>query len=246
MKYFTMDELDNIANELLNNPSRETLKFLNDKYNGEIVSNNADSKIANKTTPTEAEVIQTNFSKSVDNNIPKVEIPIWQPAEQLNNQPTIYSSINNDIKKPQEVVANLQMGTLHPTSQESSINIPSLNIQPDMNISPEPISNTVENKGTNLEINQVGINNNSNTVNPVQFNGNLWERQDSKVNSMMQTTDNFNNNLETEQNSNVNNSFFNPLPNQNSNSIPIYESTVQEGPTVFGQFEQDFNNNEAA
>ena len=62
----------------------------------------------------------------------------------------------------------------------------------------------------------------------------------------MQTTDNFNNNLETEQNSNVNNSFFNPLPNQNSNSIPIYESTVQEGPTMFGQFEQDFNNNEAA
>lgn len=33
MKYLSKEELEDIAKELVNNPTRETLKILNDKYN---------------------------------------------------------------------------------------------------------------------------------------------------------------------------------------------------------------------
>ena len=35
MKYFTKEELEDITNELLQEPTRETLKNLNNKYNKE-------------------------------------------------------------------------------------------------------------------------------------------------------------------------------------------------------------------
>ncbi len=249
MKYFTMDELNDIANELLNNPSRETLRFLNDKYNKSIETSNVDSNNTVDETPANGENLQVTVSAPEENNIPKVETPIWQPAEQLINQPSIYaSSINNDSKSSQEMVSTPQMDALQSTPQESTLSIPTLGIQPDMSmpINSTPAINPPENQVKNLEINQIDTNSNSNTINPVQFSGNLWESQDNQLNNMMQTTDNFNNNLETESNTNINNNFFNPLPEETSSSIPIYETTAQEGPTMFGQLEQNFSNDKAA
>ena len=66
---------------------------------------------------------------------------------------------------------------------------------------------------------------------------------------MMQTTDNFNTMLDSEQQNNsvpINNMFFSNTSGSSSNPIPIEGQPKMDGPTMFGQFEQNFNGNNAA
>ena len=46
MKYFTKEELVDITKELLENPTRETLKNLNNKYNGKKALNPKGSRLS--------------------------------------------------------------------------------------------------------------------------------------------------------------------------------------------------------
>lgn len=91
MKYFTKEELEDITSNLLKEPTRETLKSLNEKYNGHVemelpltkeeVSTNVEPPVVNPipniteyATPIES-VTPVTENKSVAMTIPNFDIP---------------------------------------------------------------------------------------------------------------------------------------------------------------------------
>ena len=235
MKYFTMEELDDITRELIENPSRETLKKLNDKYNGVSDSNTKWVETNNNTLlePSQDTIVNDDLTKNNEvNALPKIEVPIsnipfWNPT---NNAGSTLVNPNTEEKIEEN---------------KDKVNIPFLNEAPLDNpqIQVEQLNN--KNVVPSLEVPKLETfapNNN------VPFNGNLWEPQNNMVNDMMQTTDNFNRTIEQMPNSQPvsnQNPFFETGKSPVNNPIPVMEPPVMEGPTMFGQFEQDFNNNAA-
>lgn len=255
MKYFTMEELDYIAKELLENPNRETLKKLNDKYNGteettkslnwvessnnnEVVPTNLPetNNYTNASEPINNTTSINNYSPNPAPTIPKYDgllgenTPIWNPIQNTNNTLFNTSTTNNGVNnKPEEKpVENLNIQSAPQGNKFLNFELPKIEEQPNTNNN----SNTLPNNNLN---------------NQVPFNGNLWEPQNIGMNNMMQTTDNFNTPIEQNNaSSQIGQApFFNPTSNMVNNAIPVSENPIPEGPTMFGQFEQNFNNNAA-
>lgn len=87
MKYLSKEELEDIANELLNNPTKETLRVLSNKYNGEEkvvempVDNGATLNINSMPhfdIPTfEVPSVNNEVKVSESSSIPVLEVPVF-------------------------------------------------------------------------------------------------------------------------------------------------------------------------
>ena len=246
MKYFTNEELNYIASELLRNPSRETLKSLNDKYNGEI--NTTETPTVNWTeAPAEplnnieplSDVSIQGTNDTEENKVPS-EVPEMpaQVTPMCNPDSINYESANPVVEQTNN--SNIDL-------PKSDNGIPSLDIG---SVSPVNYQNAIQseiNNGPALEMPQVAMpaDNSERRVEPVQVNGNVWDTQTPTASNMMQTTDNFNATIDPVVNQNVNNepvSFFQSTPSQPNNPIPVSGLQMNSGPTMFGQLEQNFNN----
>lgn len=276
MKYFTKEELDDIANELINNPSKETLKRLNDKYNGSegeplspswIESSNSNQTVVENNSmpnqmtanedfsikapipsatldiPTEnSSIYKSNVSNNQDILNPSLSEPITNlniQSEPIPNLGLLNSDINNiPVQNFSNVENNL-----------NTIPITDLNTQnAEANNAEMPMPNMGSAKETpsSFELPNMGSMNNNNNNNHIPFNGNLWDAPNNNINPMMQTTDNFNNNMDNVQRPNNgitnNQPFFDATPSNIGNPIPVSEPPKEQGPTLFSQFEQSYNN----
>ena len=254
MKYFTMEELDYIAKELIENPSKETLKRLNSQYNGE----EATTKDLNWVeSPVVENEIKGSEPSDVENNSPMVDIspvnnfyvPINQNSvaqdetekneEQVGPQLAEELIPKTPVWNPPVDTNNTLFNQTTNSSNTEALNVPQM---PDLSV-----NETQQNSGIpNFELPKVE--DASNVNNSVPFSGNLWERPNTEINNMMQTTDNFNvpieqptSNKETQVEQMP---FFQPDLNPINNTIPVSEPQFT-GPTMFGQFEQDYNNKAA-
>lgn len=136
MKYFTKEELEDITNELVMDPTRETLKKLNDKYNSgqaltltEEVSNiNIEPPVVEQVNTVVPETPVSNIGPS----IPTMEMP-------MNNQVTMpinevpMNPVNTPVAAP---VNESQMGPVNVGTFE----LPTLDIPTSNNQSNEPVA----------------------------------------------------------------------------------------------------------
>lgn len=201
MKYLTKEELDHIAASLIESPSYETLK----KLDNELASKyNIGGPAVYEPTLSKVEPIPSAVNEQMVSPLPPVSEPIVTNGTPLVAEPSITNST--------------------PIQQVPSFELPK-----------------IEQANTN-NINQNNVNNN-----PINFTGNLWEPMG---NNLMATTDNFNNMPTGNQNFEVpvsNGQFFGPQRESAPNPIPITGAqqiqTNQniQGPSMFGQFEQNYN-----
>lgn len=162
MNYFTKEELDYIANSLLNNPSRGTLEELNNKYNLKVIEEPVQNQINTNT------------------NIPSFEIPSFNPIDK-EPLPTVEPP-KVDFETftiPNENTINNGFTVNEP------ITIPNLSSSAVQNsLNSETIMN---NSNNSIGISALENNQNNNMLN---INSNLWEQPNP--NNLMTTTDNFN------------------------------------------------------
>ena len=195
MKYFTKEELEDIANELLNSPNYDTLRKLYEKYNNTV----KEDKVINSDPIKEPQNIWKESITPNPSPVANINIPNIEPSN-INNQP-----LNN----PQIV------------EESSSFSLPKLE---------NPTINSYQNNE------------------PISFDGNLFAPipEEPNPSNMMQPTDNF---ISANTQIPVNNSaFFKANPNVSNNPIPItentstYQETPYQGPTMFGQLQNDYRN----
>ena len=119
MKYLTKEELEDIANSLLDNPSYETLKELNNKYNKEEIREVPET-IPEKQNLSETSNIPVsnmiNKEMQTQNNVP-VEEPVTMPEIKIHNMESLTSqnqpnpnynqSVNNQGNQPINFTGNL-------------------------------------------------------------------------------------------------------------------------------------------
>ncbi len=267
MKYFTMEELDYIAKELVENPSKETLKRLNDKYNGEEISTKNLNWVE---SPEDNNPVVTPEHNSTGNNSPMLSLPETRIENVSNFSVPVNESKQVEIPVKEEVPAiptfdeenglktpvwNPEINTNNTlfnasinTQKNSTVGTPTM---PDLNIQETPQNYNAFNFELPKTYNTQNINNNQSlgTVNnQVPFNGNLWETPNTGINNMMQTTDNFNTPIEQTLKNEVpiaQEPFFQTNMNSVNNQIPVSEPPKVDGPTMFGQFEQNFTSNAA-
>ena len=252
MKYFTKEELEDITNELLQEPTRETLKNLNNKYN--------------KEEKVELPVQESVFNppkESVANSMPSFEVPTFNsgafdtPKEEPVNTESIPVSTPSfevpafNAPSSPAVEVSSQKGQV-----PSNLNIPNMNqteAMPNLQTNnfevPTPVLEPTNYQLVGEQIpkldNQV-VNNQSNE--PVNFSGNLYQQPTPEPTNLMDTTDNFKidinstPNINSGVNTNLNsNPFFgNPVneSNQVNNPIPVGGQTAT-GPSMFGQIMQN-------
>lgn len=216
MKYLSKEELEDITNELLENPTRETLKVLNNKYNSE--ENGVETKSIVEPVKIDAPEVKLdiptfevpNTTNTPESNTPNMNIPTFNiPGS---------ASVN-------EVQNNKPLGETIPISSEPTI----------------PVNNNINDNIPSLEVPQsVPVQNNNAQVN---FSGNLWEPQMPTIGNMMETTDNFNTAQNTMPNTNPNiqnTPFFGPATESVNNPIPV-NNVPNNGPSMFGQIQQNYN-----
>lgn len=102
MKYLSKEELEDIAKELVNNPTRETLKILNDKYNKvESQSFEAPSTSSQKPLKEGVQNTTTPVFNMTENTteLPKEElsIPVSESTIPITSVPETPSMNTNDI-----------------------------------------------------------------------------------------------------------------------------------------------------
>lgn len=201
MRYFTKEELEDITKKLLEDPSRETLKELNEKYNG---SN---------------EVINPPVNEIPNINVvPPVVAPI--PTIVTDEEPFVVP-----MEAPQAV------------NPITNFNIPTMEVP-----ETENLNNDIQGV-SNFELPKLEtpvFNNHNNE--PINFSGNLFETPKSETSNLMQTTDNFSampNTMPTTEVPVTGSPFFGPSTEPVNNPIPIEVASAQ-GPTMFGQFEQNY------
>ena len=252
MKYFTKEELEDITNELLQEPTRETLKNLNNKYN--------------KEEKVELPVQESVFNppkESVANSMPSFEVPTFNsgafdtPKEEPVNTESIPVSTPSfevpafNTPSSPAVEVSSQKGQV-----PSNLNIPNMNqteAMPNLQTNnfevPTPVLEPTNYQLVGEQIpkldNQV-VNNQSNE--PVNFSGNLYQQPTPEPTNLMDTTDNFKidinstPNMNSGVNTNLNsNPFFgNPVneSNQVNNPIPVGGQTTT-GPSMFVQIMQN-------
>lgn len=216
MKYLSKEELEDITNELLENPTRETLKVLNNKYNSE--ENGVETKSIVETVKIDVPEVKVdiptfevpNTTNTPESNTPNMNIPTFNiPGS---------ASVN-------EVQNNKPLGETIPISSEPTV----------------PVNNNINDNIPSLEVPQsVPVQNNNAQVN---FSGNLWEPQMPTIGNMMETTDNFNTVQNTMPNTNPNiqnTPFFGPVTESVNNPIPV-NNVPNNGPSMFGQIQQNYN-----
>ena len=216
MKYLSKEELEDITNELLENPTRETLKVLNNKYNSE--ENGVETKSI--VEPVKVDVPEVKV------DIPTFEVPNTTNTPESNtpnmNIPTFNIPGSASVN---EVQNNKPLGETIPISSEPTV----------------PVNNNINDNIPSLEVPQsVPVQNNNAQVN---FSGNLWEPQMPTIGNMMETTDNFNTVQNTMPNTNPNiqnTPFFGPVTESVNNPIPV-NNVPNNGPSMFGQIQQNYN-----
>mgnify|MGYP004457059707 FL=1 len=216
MKYLSKEELEDITNELLENPTRETLKVLNNKYNSE--ENGVETKSI--VEPVKVDVPEVKL------DIPTFEVPNTTNTPESNtpnmNIPTFNIPGSASVN---EVQNNKPLGETIPISSEPTV----------------PVNNNINDNIPSLEVPQsVPVQNNNAQVN---FSGNLWEPQMPTIGNMMETTDNFNTVQNTMPNTNPNiqnTPFFGPVTESVNNPIPV-NNVPNNGPSMFGQIQQNYN-----
>ena len=216
MKYLSKEELEDITNELLENPTRETLKVLNNKYNSE--ENGVETKSI--VEPVKVDVPEV-----------KIDIPTFEAPNTTNTPESTTSNMNIPIfniprsAPVNEVQNNKPLGETIPISSEPTV----------------PVNNDINDNIPSLEVPQsVPVQNNNAQVN---FSGNLWEPQMPTIGNMMETTDNFNTVQNTMPNTNPNiqnTPFFGPVTESVNNPIPV-NNVPNNGPSMFGQIQQNYN-----
>ena len=222
MKYLSKEELEDITNELLENPTRETLKVLNNKYNSE--ENGGETKSI-------VEPVKVDVPK-VKLDIPTFEVPNTtntpESTAQNMNIPTFNipgSTPVNEVPNSESIQNNKPLGETIPISSEPTI----------------PVNNNINDNIPSLEVPQsMPVQNNNAQVN---FSGNLWEPQMPTIGNMMETTDNFNTVQNTMPNINPNiqnTPFFGPATESVNNPIPV-NNVPNNGPSMFGQIQQNYN-----
>lgn len=78
MKYFTKEELEDITKELMENPTRETLQKLNNKYNGgseEVTKILTTEKVEPPVLEPIPTVVEDPVVNPIENQVPNMEIP---------------------------------------------------------------------------------------------------------------------------------------------------------------------------
>lgn len=216
MKYLSKEELEDITNELLTNPTRETLKVLNSKYNSEENSGETKSIVE----PVKVDVPEAKL------DIPTFEVPNTKNTPESNtpnmNIPTFNIPGSASVN---EVQNNKPLGETIPISSEPTV----------------LANNNINDNIPSLEVPQsVPVQNNNAQVN---FSGNLWEPQMPTIGNMMETTDNFNTVQNTMPNTNPNiqnTPFFGPVTESVNNPIPV-NNVPNNGPSMFGQIQQNYN-----
>ena len=216
MKYLSKEELEDITNELLENPTRETLKVLNNKYNSE--ENGVETKSI--VEPVKVDVPEVKL------DIPTFEVPNTTNTPESNtpnmNIPTFNIPGSASVN---EVQNNKPLGETIPISSEPTV----------------AVNNNINDNIPSLEVPQsVPVQNNNAQVN---FSGNLWEPQMPTIGNMMETTDNFNTVQNTMPNTNPNiqnTPFFGPVTEPVNNPIPV-NNVPNNGPSMFGQIQQNYN-----
>lgn len=214
MNYFTKEELEDITNSLLERPSRDTLKELNNKYNG---------------VEEQKEIVKEEV-KQIEPNIPSFTVEEPTPNVEQVEKPTAEIPVNmqNTYTEPTiniPVVEEIKQNVEEPISAN-----PQTTVEPLIGGFPEfKIHNPAEPSGQNIEqpVNPVIQN-----TNPLNFQGNIFETQQNP-NTYMQTAPV---NEQTAVNTNLNsNPFFVSKPQ----GIP--QNNMQSGPSMFGQI---INNNQ--
>ncbi len=114
MKYFTKIELEDITNSLLENPSYETLKELNNKYNG--VENVITEEVSMP-------------SPEINNIIPVEEAPVVENAEMQN----IEAMPNLETIEEPTAMPNVEM-------PQAPINTPNIEVSPEVQTPVEPVA----------------------------------------------------------------------------------------------------------
>ena len=219
MKYLSKEELEDITNELLENPTRETLKVLNNKYNGE--------EIKSISEPVREDIPEVPSTPEIKLDIPAFEVPNTRIASESTitnmNIPTFNVPESTPVN---EVQNNRPLEETIPISSEPTI----------------PVNNNINDNIPSLEVPQsMPVQNNNNA--PVNFSGNLWEPQMPTIGNMMETTDNFNTVQNTMPNinpSSQNTPFFGPVTEPVNNPIPV-NNVPNNGPSMFGQIQQNYN-----
>lgn len=216
MKYLSKEELEDITNELLTNPTRETLKVLNSKYNSEENSGETKSIV---------EPVKVDVPKA------KLDIPTFEAPNTTNTPESTTSNMNiPTFNIPRsapvnEVQNNKPLGETIPISSEPTV----------------PVNNNINDNIPSLEVPQsMPVQNSSTQVN---FSGNLWEPQMPTIGNMMETTDNFNTVQNTMPNTNPNiqnTPFFGQTTEPVNNPIPV-NNVPNNGPSMFGQIQQNYN-----
>lgn len=181
--------------------------------------------------------------------------PTRETLEILNQKYNSSSEVKKDIigmKSPIiETIPNtvsINTVAVEPISPNADVNS-SLSSEPNLNIPSEEISKTQNissnsgNETISLELPKLDppVFENQNN-HPVTFNGNLWEPPQSNMENLMQTTDNFASTTNVVPNTEVlvtGAPFFGPNKEQVNNPIPVGGSSPS-GPTMFGQFEQNY------
>ena len=229
MKYLSKEELEDITNELLANPTRETLKVLNNKYNGE--DNGGETKNIVEPIPVKEDIPEVPSTPEIKLDIPAFEAPSAKASESTIpniNIPTfnVPESIPvNEVPNSESIQNNKPLGETIPISSEPAA----------------PVNNNINDNIPSLEVPQsVPVQNNNAQVN---FSGNLWEPQMPTIGNMMETTDNFNTAQNTMPNinpSSQNTPFFGPVTEPVNNPIPV-NNVPNNGPSMFGQIQQNYN-----
>lgn len=120
MNYFTKEELNFIVDELLNNPSKETLKSLSDRYNvkEEVVTvpieqpalSTVPIEPLNNSTPTlDNNVSISNNMNNQVNSIPSIELPQTSVSNLQSTNNTAQVPFNGNLWEPETVNVNSMM-----------------------------------------------------------------------------------------------------------------------------------------
>lgn len=215
MNYFTREELEDITNELLENPTRETLKHLNEKYNGSTEV----GEVLVKGTPIE-----------------NIEPPVVEIPSPLVEEQSVVVEMPQSVETPM-----VAMPILH---EESPVMAPVTNIEvPKMEVNanngaPEmpffdlpkletPIVNNQNNEPVNFNGNLFE------TGAPIVENLMQTTENFNSVPNTMPTTE-----VPVSPAP-----FFGPIMDTTSNPIPVGGPTntmPNMGPTMFGQMQQNY------
>lgn len=243
MKYFTKEELEDITKELVENPTRETLKKLNDKYNG-----STEPLILSNETPV-VETVEAPMPEIVP--AIAVEDPVSPMKNEVVNELSSSSvQLESPVGAPIPVVEDKPVVEQLPIMEEQPVisPIPNFNV-PNME-TPKIESNSLNKNSTqetpNFELPKLDTPIVSNQNNePINFTGNLFETGPSVAN-LMQTTDNFNsvpNTMPTTEVPVTGTPFFGPHVAPENNPIPV-GGPVNNMPvneqTMFGQMQQNY------